>query len=115
MIKETIIQARQIKLFFESHTVLKVLVLAALLFDTVSTVYFMRRDGIAFELHPIVRHSAMLWGPVLGTFLSAFVFKAVTSFLLEAFYLRGYAVYMYLSMICTSTFAGFYNFFTTAA
>lgn len=112
MTEKTTIQIRH---FFETRTTLKVLVLAALLFDTVSTVYFMQRDGISFELHPIVRYSAMLWGPILGTFLSAFVFKAVVSFLLEAFYLRGYAVYMYLCMICASSFAGCYNFINTTA
>lgn len=102
----------QVKQFFVTYTFWKVLVLLALLFDTISTIYFMKRGEVALELHPIVRHSALMWGPVLGTFLSAFIYKAGVGFFLEIVCLRKYAVYMYAGMICTSTAAGFYNFFS---
>lgn len=101
-----------VKHFFKTYTFWKVTVLLALLFDTISTIYFMHRGGIELEAHPLVRYSAMILGPIAGTFLSAFIFKAVTGFLLEIFYLKKYAVYMYASMICTSTAAGFHNFFS---
>ncbi len=96
--------------FFEKYTFWKITVLLALLFDTISTIFFMTKGGIDLEIHPMVRYSALVWGPIIGTFLSAFVYKAVVGFLLEAVYLKQHAVYMYAVMICTSTAAGFYNF-----
>ena len=72
--------------FFKKYTFWKILALLALLFDTASTIYFMKKGGVFLELHPIVRYSALVWGPVLGTFLSAFVFKAAVGFFLEIFY-----------------------------
>ncbi|MHC4927508.1 MAG: hypothetical protein ACYTER_09340 [Planctomycetota bacterium] len=104
----------KIRAFFTQYRTLKLLFLAALLFDTVSTIHFMLIDGTTYELHPIVRFSAIALGPVLGTFLGSFAFKAIAGFILEAMYLKRYAVYMYAAAICTSTFAGFYNFLSVA-
>lgn len=100
----------RITVFFERYTFWKITVMLALLFDTVSTIYFMQKGGVEMESHPLVRASAMLWGPVWGTFLSTLVFKAATSFFLEAFFLGRYAVLLYAATICTATAAGFVNF-----
>ena len=110
--KYGIIYLQNIQRFFERYTFWKVTLLIALLFDTCSTIYFMTRGGIDLEFHPLVRFSALVWGPVIGTFLSSFIYKAVVGFCLEAFYLKRYAIYVYAGMICTSTTAGIYNFLT---
>ena len=99
--------------FFKTHALLKGLLLLALLLDTASTIYFMKRECIQCERHLLVRQAALFCGPVLGAFLSIFFFKAITSFLLEIYYLKKYAIYLYSAMICTSTAAGIFNFANT--
>ena len=96
--------------FWKKHSVLSILLLTALVFDTVSTIYFMQKDGTDVELHPLVRISAMLFGPVLGTILSAFLFRAVAGLML-AVYLQRFATWVLALPIITSTIAGFINFF----
>lgn len=96
--------------FWKKHRVLSILLLAALVFDTVSTIYFMQNDGVELELHPLVRTSAMLLGPVSGVILSAFLFRAVTVLML-AVYLRRFSAWVLTIPIITSTIAGFINFF----
>jgi hypothetical protein len=96
--------------FWKKHHLLSTLLLAALVFDTVSTIYFMQRDGVEFEMHPLVRASAMLFGPVSGTILTAFLFRAVAGLML-AVYLRRFSAWVLTVPIITSTIAGFINFF----
>ncbi len=96
--------------FWKKHRILSILLLAALIFDTVSTIYFMQRDGIELEIHPLVRASATLLGPVSGTILSAFFFRAVVGVML-AVYLRRFSAWVLILPIITSTVAGFINFF----
>lgn len=91
------------------HPMLKILFLLALLFDTLSTIYFMQLIGPTHEIHPLVRYAALTCGPVIGTFIAGFAFKIIVSFTLEAMYLKQYAAYLYAAVVCTSTFAGFYN------
>jgi hypothetical protein len=93
--------------FWKKHRILSILLLAALIFDTVST---MQRDGIELEIHPLVRASATLLGPVSGTILSAFFFRAVAGLML-AVYLRRFSAWVLIVPIITSTIAGFINFF----
>lgn len=96
--------------FWKKHRVLSILLLAALIFDTVSTIHFMQTDGIEYEIHPLVRASAMLLGPVQGTILSAFFFRAVAGLML-AIYLRRFSAWVLVIPIITSTLAGLINFF----
>jgi len=96
--------------FWKKHWLLAVMLLAALLFDTVSTIYFMQQDGIELELHPLVRASATLLGPISGTILSAFLFRAVAGLIL-AVYLRRFSAWVLALPIFTSTVAGFINIF----
>lgn len=96
--------------FWKKHRVLSILLLAALIFDTVSTIHFMQQDGIELEIHPLVRASAMLLGPVSGTILTAFFFRAVAGLML-AVYLRRFSAWVLIIPIITSTIAGLINFF----
>ncbi len=96
--------------FWKKHWLLAVLLLAALTFDTVSTIHFMQNDGIDLEIHPLVRASATLLGPVPGTILSSFLFRAVAGVML-AMYLRRFSAWVLAVPIITSTIAGFINFF----
>ncbi|MBL7214554.1 MAG: hypothetical protein ISS71_02615 [Phycisphaerae bacterium] len=96
--------------FWKKHRVLTILLLAALIFDTVSTIYFMQNEGIELEIHPLVRASATLFGPISGTILSAFLFRAVAGLML-AVYLRRFSAWVLIIPIITSTVAGFINFF----
>ena len=96
--------------FWNKHRVLSILLLAALIFDTVSTIHFMQNDGVELEIHPLVRASATLFGPVSGTILSAFLFRAVAGLML-AVYLRRFSAWVLIIPIITSTIAGFINFF----
>lgn len=96
--------------FWKRHWLLAILLLAALTFDTVSTIHFMQHDGIELEIHPLVRASATLLGPVSGTILSSFLFRAVAGVML-AVYLRRFSAWVLTVPIITSTVAGFINFF----
>lgn len=98
------------QVFWKKHRVLCILLLAAFIFDTLSTIHFMQRDGIELEIHPLVRASATLFGPVSGTILSAFLFRAVAGLML-AIYLRRFSAWVLIIPIITSTLAGFINFF----
>lgn len=91
------------------HRYLILVYIAALLFDTLSTIYFMNRLGIDLELHPLVRCAAYNYGPVLGPFLSAFLFKLLAGVFL-ILYLKRYAHYFLKAAIVTAVLAGVYNF-----
>jgi hypothetical protein len=70
----------------------------------------MMKDGIYQEIHPLVRHSAYLLGPIVGTILSAFVYKVITGIML-AMYLRDLRAIILLLPTITSITAGFINTF----
>ena len=72
---------------WKRHRRLIVLLIAGLIFDTLTTIHFMKTDGIDLEIHPIIRYSATLSGPIVGTILSAFVYKAIICLIL-AIYLK---------------------------
>ena len=105
---------RQCKEYFDElwqkHRVLIFFLIFGFLFDTLSTIHFMIHDGIYLESHPMVRYSALYFGPVAGTILSAFLYKAITSIFL-AMYLKPIRIWILLLPAITSTFAGFYNFY----
>lgn len=96
---------------WQKHSVLIVLLFAALIFDTISTINFMQKGGINFEIHPLVKYSAMTFGPVTGPILSALIFKFIAGVCLAA-YLRQYRLLILIAPIVTSTIAGFINFYS---
>ena len=94
------------------NRLLIILFATALLFDTLSTIFFMFFDGIEHELHPLVRSGAMFYGPVLGPFMFAFLFKLLGG-LVVAWYLKQYAHYFLKASIAVAFLAGLYNFGST--
>lgn len=93
---------------WNSHKLLIIFLAGALLFDTLTTIHFMTTDGIDLEIHPLIRHSALLLGPVVGTVLSAFVYKIVASLFL-AIYLRQLRLWILILPTISSTCAGVIN------
>jgi hypothetical protein len=90
------------------HRQLILIYIAALLFDTLTTIHFMVRGGIDLEIHPLVRYSAYCYGPVIGPFLSAFLFKFFAGLFL-IFYLKHYAHYVLKAAVISSCLAGMFN------
>ena len=95
---------------WKKHRLLIVILVCALMFDTLTTIHFMTEDGIHLEFHPLVKYSALLLGPVKGTILSAFCFKVIVSIML-AMFLRPMRLWILIAPAITSTLAGFYNLF----
>lgn len=93
--------------FFKKHG-LFLLFAAALMFDTLSTMKFMIEGGIDLEIHPLVRLGAFVYGPIVGTFLTAFLYKILAGFAILRF-LGKYSSYFLTVSIFSSSFAGFYN------
>lgn len=94
--------------FWQKYWLLIVVLICALSFDTLSTIHFMTTEGINFEAHPLVRYSALLFGPIAGTILTAFVFKIIAGLFL-AMYLRNMGVFVLAASAITSTIAGVIN------
>jgi hypothetical protein len=80
--------------------------------DALSTCYFMNKIGWQYEFHPLVRHSARIFGTTWGPMLS-FVFKA-SSGVVVAIYLRKYARLIFLGTASTASLAAFYNVWSTS-
>ncbi|HOK67666.1 MAG TPA: hypothetical protein PK054_12760 [Anaerohalosphaeraceae bacterium] len=80
----------------------------AIFFDTLSTIYFMHRGGIEMELHPLVRWGALIYGPVVGPLLFAFLFKFLAG-LMVLFYIRRLAPSILRLAAFISVFAGILN------
>lgn len=95
---------------WQKHRILITVLIVGFMFDTLSTIHFMAREGVEFEIHPLVKFSALFLGPVAGTILSAFCYKMVVCILL-AMYLKQIRLWILLLPSITSTFAGFYNLF----
>ena len=96
---------------WEQYQLLIILLMCAFLFDTLSTIHFMTTEGVHLELHPLIRYSAMILGPITGTILSAFMYKIVTCIFL-AMYLRQLRLLVLILPAVMATFAGFYNLLT---
>jgi hypothetical protein len=94
---------------WKQHSLWVILLIGAFAFDTLSTIHFMTRGEIHLELHPLVRHSAAIWGPVMGTILSAFLYKSVVALCL-ALYLRRMRIWVLAAPIIPAIIAGFVNF-----
>ena len=95
---------------WREHSLWIILLIGAFAFDTLSTIHFMTQDGgIQYELNPFVRHSALIFGPITGTILSAFLYKSVVALCL-ALYLRRMRIWVLTSPIIPAIIAGFINF-----
>ena len=95
--------------FWKQYAFWVILLIGAFAFDTLSTIHFMSQDGIHYEIHPLVRHSAFIFGPVAGTILSAFIFKSVAAISL-ALYLKRIRILVLVAPMILSIIAGFVNF-----
>ena len=89
-----------------------IFLIVAFLFDTLTTIHFMTIGNIDLELHPLVRYSAIIMGPVAGTIVSAFCYRSIVSICL-ALYLKRWRLWVLTLPAITSTLAGFYNLYTT--
>ena len=98
----------------QEHGHLLIVYIAALFFDTVSTIRFMVDDGINLEIHPLVRYASYVCGPVLGPFLSAFLFKLLAGIFI-IIYLKQYGHYFVKFAALTSFLGGIFNFLGPAA
>lgn len=111
--KETSASHESAYALLQQYWLLLLIYMAALLFDTISTINFMMKEGIHMELHPLVRYSSYLYGPIVGPLLSAFLFKALAGMIL-LFYFKHYAHLILKAAIITAMLAGVYNFFQYA-
>ncbi len=94
---------------WKQHALLIILLIGAFAFDTVSTIYFMTQDGFQDELHPLIRYSASIFGPITGPILSAFIYKIVVALCL-ALYLKRMRIWILTVPIAPAIIAGFINF-----
>ena len=94
---------------WRQHSLWIILLVGAFAFDAVSTIHFMTQDGIHHEIHPLVRHSALIFGPVTGTILSVILYKSVVALCL-ALYLRRMRIWVLTAPIIPAVVAGFLNF-----
>lgn len=90
-----------------AFTALFILFILALFFDAFATSLFMLRHGWQFEINPLVRWGAALYGPVYGPFLGALLKVAGGIFL--AWLHRRATCYVLLLTSVISVAAGFYN------
>lgn len=90
------------------HRSLLLLYGLAIFFDTVSTIHFMHRGGVELELHPLVRWGSIIYGPVAGPLLFAFLFKFLAG-LIILFYIRRLAPSILRLAAFISVLAGILN------
>ena len=95
---------------WQQHRGLIIFLMIALLFDTLTTIHFMTHHGIYLETHPLVRSAALMMGPVVGTVLTAFLYKIITCLFL-AVYLRHVRLWVLVLPSLTAILAGFINLF----
>ena len=73
--------------FFEKYVWLISIFVVALLCDAASTTHFMLRSSPPNELHPVVRMTSWLFGPIAGPLLGA-VFKAASGITVSIYWRR---------------------------
>ena len=109
MEREQAMTGRDLSDLWRQHSLWIILLVGALAFDTLSTIHFMTQEEIYYELHPLVRLSALIFGPITGTILSAFLFKIAVALCL-ALYLRRMRIWILTAPIIPAIIAGFINF-----
>lgn len=83
-----------------------VLCLAAVA-DGASTVWFMRNEGVETEWNPIVRHAALVLGPLLGT-IAGKTFQIFAG-VVVTLYWRRWAPHLFLAASVIYVWAAWYN------
>lgn len=94
---------------WKNHWFLIVLLIGAFALDTISTIHFMTHLGVQSEIHPLVRHSAIIFGTVPGVVLSCFIYKSIATVLL-ALYLKKIRFWILFAPIVPAVLAGYINF-----
>ncbi len=79
----------------------------ALLLDAVSTIYFMRYEGVEAEMHPMVNQMSRLCGPIAGPLLGA-AFKGIAGIVVAVFW-RRIAGFIFVTVSLISFWAAWYN------
>ena len=103
------VESRDLEDLWKHHSLWVILLIGAFAFDALSTIHFMTQNGIHCEIHPLVKYSALILGPVTGTILSAFVFKSIVTIGL-ALHLRRMRIWVLTAPILPAIIAGFLNF-----
>ena len=93
--------------FWRHYRWLVAVFVTALLCDGISTVHFMRHEGVDRELHPAIYSISLFLGPMAGPMVGM-VIKALAGIGL-AIYLRRFAVYIFLLASALSFWAAWYN------
>ena len=103
------VTSRDLEDLWRQHSLRIILLVGAFAFDALSTIHFMTESGIHFEIHPLVKYSALILGPVTGTILSVFVFKSIVTIGL-ALHLRRMRIWVLTAPIIPAVIAGILNF-----
>ncbi len=75
--------------------------------DFLSTLHFMVTDGIQSEIHPLVRYSALLMGPIVGVLLAK-LFQLTATFVVTL-YCRVLARYVFFAATVFYLWAAWFN------
>lgn len=75
--------------------------------DLITTIRFMRADGIEQELHPAIRIVASLVGPLLGAFIGKLA--QLAAIVLVTLYARRIAIYVFIAATMLHGWAAWYN------
>lgn len=94
--------------FFYEHRYYIALLFVAGYMDAVSTVYFMEKASIMYELHPFIREMALSYGILIGTVLAKIIQVVVGTY--AVIYFRPIAKGVFLLATVLYTFAAFHNF-----
>jgi len=76
--------------------------------DAASTMHFMHRDGIHYEVHPIIRTAAQLTGPVVGPVIGK-LFQLAALFIVTL-YSRRIAPHLFIITAAVYFWAGWFNY-----
>jgi hypothetical protein len=93
--------------FWDQWKVVVVFFYIALLADAISTIHFMRHEGIDSELHPMVNLAAQCFGPIAGPLIGA-ALKAVSGLVVAVFW-RRIAGFIFGIVSIISVWAAWYN------
>jgi len=93
--------------FWKAYWPIIIIYLLALTADGISTIRFMRVDGVDMEMHPAVNIAARILGPVLGP-LIGIIGKAIAG-IIVAIYWRRIAGVILLVVSIMSFWAAWYN------
>ena len=93
--------------FWPQWKIVIVFFYAALLADAVSTIYFMRFEGVDSEMHPMINLVSLWFGPVAGPLIGAFL-KGASGIVVAVFW-RRIAGFILVPVSLISLWAAWYN------